>query len=83
MKDVTIKITKQDKSFLDNLIKVMGRVKIELEGVEILAAADSMRWLARLQKQVEEEAKKPDLQIVNTEPVKKEEPPKVDKKGKK
>lgn len=69
MKDVQIKFTPQDKALLDNLIRVLGRAKLELEGVEILAAADSMRWLSRLQKSVEEEAQKPDIKITNTEPI--------------
>ena len=70
MKDVKINITQADKSLLDNLIRILGRAKIELEGVEILAAADSMRWLARLQKQIEEEAKRPAVDIVQQEPIK-------------
>lgn len=69
MKDVQIKFTPQDKALLDNLIRVLGRAKLELEGVEILAAADSMRWLSRLQKNVEEEAKKPDISVTSTEPI--------------
>jgi hypothetical protein len=72
MKDVNLKITKADKTLLDNLIRILGRIKIELEGAEILLASDSMRWLVRLQKQIEEEAKKPDVQIKNTEPIKAE-----------
>ena len=57
MKDVNIKITPADKTLLDNLIKIISRSKVHLEGVEILAAADSMRWLSRLQKQIEVEQK--------------------------
>ena len=70
MKDVKININKSDKSLLDNLIRMLGRAKLELEGVEILVAADSMRWLSRLQKVIEEESKKPDMQIINQEPIK-------------
>jgi hypothetical protein len=32
----------------------MARASVNLEGVEILAAADSMRFLSRLQKQIED-----------------------------
>lgn len=70
MKDVKINITKSDKSLLDNLIRMLGRAKMELEGVEILVAADSMRWLSRLQKVIEAEANKPDMEIVSQEPIK-------------
>jgi hypothetical protein len=70
MKDVKINITKSDKSLLDNLIRMLGRAKMELEGVEILVAADSMRWLSRLQKSIEEEYKRPPVEIVKQEPIK-------------
>ena len=70
MKDVKINITQADKSLLDNLIRILGRAKVELEGVEILAAADSMRWLARLQKQIEDESKRPPMEIVQQDPIK-------------
>ena len=70
MKEVQIKITSGDKALLDNLIRLLGRAKMELEGVEVLAAADSMRWLSRLQKSIEEEMKKPEMAVINTEPVK-------------
>lgn len=77
MESVNLKITKQDKALLDNLIKMLGRAKMELEGVEIIVAADSMRWLSRLQKQIEEESQKPHIKISDKEPIKE------DKKGKK
>jgi hypothetical protein len=69
MNDVNLKFTKQDKSLLDNLIRMLGRAKLELEGVEVLVAADSMRWLSRLQKQVEEEASKPPMQVTSDAPI--------------
>lgn len=70
MDDVKITFTKQDKALLDNLIKVIARAKLELEGVEVLFAADSMRWLSKLQKYVEEEAKKPSMGVPLSEPIK-------------
>lgn len=69
MKDVNIKFTSNDKALLDNLIRLLGRAKMELEGVEVLAAAESMRWLSRLQKNIEEESKKPEMNIVDTQPI--------------
>lgn len=71
MKDVSYKFTKQDKELLDNLIKVLSRASVKLEGVEVLAAADSMRWLSRLQKFIEQEAAKPDILINKIEEPKK------------
>ena len=80
MKDVKLTFTKQDKSLLDNLIRMLGRAKLELEGVEILVAADSMRWLSRLQKQVEDEVKRPEIQVMPEAPIKVETPVKAVKK---
>jgi uncharacterized protein YjcR len=77
--DVSVKITKQDKALLDNLTKILGRAKIELVGVEILVAADAMRWLSRFQKQIEIEDTKPPINVVTTEVEKSIEPQKVDK----
>jgi hypothetical protein len=83
MKDVNVTITKADKTLVDNLIRILGRVKVELEGAEILLASDSMRWLVRFQKQIEEEAKRPDIEITNTDPIKAPESTPAIKKGKK
>lgn len=69
--EIKITITKQDKALLDNLIRILGRAKVELEGVEILAASDSMRWLSRLQRQTVEEFNKPPVQVISTDPIKK------------
>lgn len=75
MKDVTIKISKLDKSLLDNLIRLLGRAKFEgLEANEIIIGSDSLRWLSRLQKQIEEAAAAPPMEIVSTEPIKQTKP---------
>lgn len=74
---VSVEITKQDKLNLDNLIRLIGRMKIELEGAEVLMASDSLRWIVKLQKQVEEQDNKPDIAITNPEPIKQEEPKKA------
>lgn len=70
MKDVKINFTKSDKSLLDNLIRLLGRAKFEgLEAAEIIVASDSLRWLSRFQKAIEEEGKKPPVEVVNQEPI--------------
>lgn len=70
---ITLDITKQDKLQLDNLIRLIGRMKIELEGAEVLMASDSLRWLVRLQKNIEELDNKPDVEIKPLEqPIKEE-----------
>lgn len=71
---VSVEITKSDKLQLDNLIRLIGRMKIELEGAEVLMASDSLRWIVRLQKQVEEQDSKPEIEVKDTEPIKQEEP---------
>lgn len=71
---VSVEITKSDKLQLDNLIRLIGRMKIELEGAEVLMASDSLRWVIKLQKQIEELDNKPDIEIKDTEPIKQEEP---------
>lgn len=52
--NANIQFTKQDKQLLDNLIKMLTRAEMKLTGLEILAAAESMRFLSRLQRQIEE-----------------------------
>lgn len=85
MKDVKLTITKADKTLIDNLIRILGRAKLELEGAEILLASDSMRWLVRFQKQIEEEAKRPDIEVKDLAPIKEvvSEPVVPTKKGRK
>lgn len=73
---VSVEITKQDKLNLDNLIRLIGRMKIELEGAEVLMASDALKYIVRLQKQIEELDNKPDIQVVDTEPIKQSEEPK-------
>lgn len=80
-KNVKIEINHQDKALLDTLIKLLARVKVELQGAEIIAAAESMKWLSRLQKRIEDEEKAPEIKVVESEPIKSE-PKKVLKKDK-
>lgn len=78
---VSVEITKQDKLYLDNLVRLIGRMKIKLDGAEVILASDSLKWIVKLQKQIEELDNKPDdvLQVVNKEPIK--EQPKAKKHG--
>ena len=59
-----MKFTKADLSHSKNLLKVIGRGKWELEGMEILAFADMMRWFNIFQNKME-------LEIVQDEAVEK------------
>lgn len=43
---------KRDLVHLKNLQKLMGKCKIELEGPEILAAADVIRWIGILEQKL-------------------------------
>lgn len=78
-KVIKIEINNQDKALLDTLIKLLARVKVELQGAEIIAAAESMKWLSRLLKRIEDEEKAPEIKVVEPEPIKTE-PKKVLKK---
>ena len=60
--EANIQFTKQDKQLLDNLIKILTRAEIKLVGVEIIAAGDSMRFLSRLQRQIED-YKEPEMAL--------------------
>lgn len=63
--------TKQDKVQIENLIRFFNKAKIELQGQEILAAADSFKLLIKLesfikssiQKTEEDKNKKIELDI--------------------
>ncbi|MEO0271692.1 MAG: hypothetical protein ABIM30_01210 [candidate division WOR-3 bacterium] len=69
---VVIDINKNDKLQLDNLIRLIGRMKIELEGAEVLMASDALRWVVKFQKQIEELDNRPDLEVKSLEqPIKK------------
>ena len=50
-----MKFTKVDINHSKNMLKVLGRGKWEMEGMEILAFADMMRWFASLQNKMETE----------------------------
>lgn len=81
MDDVKIRFTKQDMALLDNLIKIVARAKhADYIGVEVIAAAEAMRWLSRLQKQAEDEFRKSPIEIVSNNPISEKKP---EKKGKK
>jgi hypothetical protein len=48
-----MKFNKNDLIHSRNLIKALGKGKWELEGLEILAFADMMKWIGNLQKNIE------------------------------
>lgn len=67
---------KQDVALANNLLKLLAKAKIELEGLEIFAAADAMKWYSNLVKTIEADASKPPPapqqdKIENKEPEKK------------
>lgn len=50
-----MKLDKTDLQNASNLIKLITRAKFELQGIEVLGVAESMRWLSRLQSNIEKE----------------------------
>jgi len=50
-----MKFTKNDLSHSRNMLKVLGKGKWELDGMEILAFSDMMRWFANIQRTIEME----------------------------
>jgi hypothetical protein len=49
-----LKVTQQDLTQVKNLQKFLGKAKAELEGQEILAAADVLCWVANIKKRIED-----------------------------
>lgn len=59
---------KDDLAHSQNLIKALGKGKFELEGLEVLALSDAMRWLSKLSQAISqnlEDQKKPAVEISN------------------
>jgi len=48
-----MRINKTDITHSRNMLKALGKGEWKLEGIEILAAADMMRWFAGFQKAME------------------------------
>jgi hypothetical protein len=46
--------TQQDLNNAKNLARLMNKAKIELEGLEILAASDVIKWIGKLIKDIEQ-----------------------------
>ena len=83
--EVKLSLNKNDKGQIDNLIRILAKAKIELQGVEIVAASDAMRWLSFIQKYYDDESKKPTpqpTQEVKSHPVQ-QPAPQSDKPSKK
>ncbi len=49
-----MKISKTDLNHSRNMLKVLGKGKWELDGVEIMAFSEMIKWYTSLQKQIEE-----------------------------
>lgn len=78
---ISLDITRSDKIQLDNLVRLIGRMKIELEGAEVIMASEALKWLIRVQKTIEELDNKPDL-IINESPISEPQKPENPKKKK-
>lgn len=50
--------TKQDLAQVENLVRLLKKAKFELEGLEVLAAADMFRWVSKLATEVPQDIKK-------------------------
>lgn len=48
-----MKFNKTDLSHSRNMLKVLGKGEWKLDGMEILAMADMMRWFSQLQRTIE------------------------------
>lgn len=46
---VSLELSPAEKNHVDNLIRLLAKAQASLNGVEILAAAESMRWLSAFQ----------------------------------
>lgn len=51
--NIQIDINGEDKKQIDNLIRILAKAKTEVQGVEMLAGADAMRWLSSFQAKIE------------------------------
>lgn len=54
-----MKFTPADLSHATNLITALKKAKFELEGLEVLALAEVMRWVGGLHKTIKEELEPP------------------------
>jgi hypothetical protein len=84
-----MQISKADKVNCDNLIRILKRAKIELEGAEeILGTAEVLRWMGNLAGRIDkdikdqEEAARIAAAAALAKPVESLEPPKQEKKVK-
>lgn len=77
--EIKIDLTKADKAQIDNLIRILAKTKVELQGVEILAAADAMRWLSSFQAKADNKFNEP----IPTQSMEEQSAPEIKKKGSK
>ena len=54
----TLKLSKADKEQIDNLMRFIAKADMNLKGTEVIAAGNTIRWLAGIQMFYESEFKK-------------------------
>ena len=70
-----MQITKSDKLNCDNLIKLLKRAKIELQGAEeILGSAELLKWISGLSSRIDKDIKDQEEKAKAMEAVVKAEP---------
>lgn len=65
-----MQFSKQDQNHAENLVKILKRVRLEVEGLEVLALADTIKWVGQLATNIktEVEAPEPEPKQVELEP---------------
>ena len=70
---VTMELVLAEKTQVDNLILLVSKAEANLKGVEILAAADAMKWLssfqARLNRAIQDLSKPVEMTVTSTPPI--------------
>jgi hypothetical protein len=59
-----MQFVRSDLNHVDNLVKTLKRAKLEVEGLEVLALADMIKWVAKLASDIKSE-----LEQAENEPV--------------
>ena len=55
--------TKQDLNYYKNLQRFLSKAKAELQGDEILAAADVLRWVGLLESRISDDIQKQEMMV--------------------
>lgn len=64
--------TQEDLAHAENLVRAIKKGEFKLEGLEVLALSDAMRWLSRLTKVISlnlQDQQKPAIETSNPSPV--------------